>query len=95
MFEEETEATAVRTSAASVGPGTRLDTHRHTAGLAACVTGGRIMFVFGADGTDRVELHAGDYVWIREGVMHEEETPEDEGVELIVAHLEPFETLES
>ncbi|MGZ8611799.1 MAG: hypothetical protein ACXWX0_05940 [Actinomycetota bacterium] len=52
-------------------------------------------FVFGADGTDRVELHAGDYVWIREGVMHEEETPEDEGVELIVAHLEPFETLES
>lgn len=74
-------------------PDGRLTTHRHTTGLAACITRGRIVFVFGADGTDRIDLEPGDYVWIREGVMHDEET-HDEAVEMIVASLEPFDTLE-
>jgi uncharacterized RmlC-like cupin family protein len=93
LFDEQPDSSALRTFPFALPAGTHLTTHRHTAGLAAGITRGRMVFVFGADGTDRVDLEAGDYVWIREGVMHDEET-HDEGAEMIVASLEPFETLE-
>src|SRR5688572_24812483 len=92
LFDERPDASALRTFPFALPANTHLTTHRHTAGMAAGITRGRVVFVFGADGTDRVDLEAGDYVWIREGVMHDEET--DDGAEMIVASLEPFETLE-
>ena len=94
LFEESPEPSAVRTFANTIAPGTALGTHRHTAGLAATITSGSITFLFGADGEDRVELARGDTVWIRAGVMHDELTSADEGAEMVVAHLEPFETLQ-
>jgi uncharacterized RmlC-like cupin family protein len=72
-------------------PGTHLATHRHTAELAAAVISGSVTFVFGADGAGREELGPGDYIWLHEGVMHDEETAD--GVELVVAHVSSFETL--
>jgi quercetin dioxygenase-like cupin family protein len=72
-------------------PGTQLGPHRHTADVAAGVVSGAVTFVFGADGTGRVELGPGDYLWIAAGVMHDEET--SDGVELVVANIAPFETL--
>lgn len=93
LFDEQPDPSALRTFPVALPAGTHLTTHRHTTGLAACITRGRIVFVFGADGTDRIDLEPGDYVWIREGVMHDEET-HDEAVEMIVASLEPFDTLE-
>jgi hypothetical protein len=47
--------------------------------------------VFGSDGTGRFDLEPGDFVWISANVMHDEET--GDGVELVVATLEPSETL--
>ena len=92
LFEEKPEGPSLMLFPVTLPARTHLTTHRHTAGVAACVTAGEIAFVFGADGVDRVELERGDYVWIREGVMHDEESPD--GVAMVVAHLEPFETLE-
>lgn len=83
---------AVRRLPVTLPARTHLTTHRHTADVAACVTAGAMTFVFGAGGNDRVELQPGDYIWIQTGVMHDEETAD--GVALIVAHVEPFETLE-
>ena len=94
LFEERPDPSAIKTFPLSLAPGTHRSTHRHTAGLAATLTSGSITFVFGADGNDHVELGPGDTVWIRAGVMHDEETSAAESVEMIVAHLEPFETLE-
>lgn len=72
-------------------PGTPSSTHRHTSAVAAGVVSGAVTFVFGADGVGRVDLGPGDYLWIGENVVHDEET--GDGVELIIGHLEPFETL--
>ena len=72
-------------------PGTTLGPHRHTGPVAAGVVSGAVTFVLGADGTGRVELGPGDYVWIEANVMHDEET--SDGVELVVAHLGAFDTL--
>jgi quercetin dioxygenase-like cupin family protein len=79
------------TSSVVLPPGTDRGSHRHTAAVAAGVVSGSVTFVFGADGTGRVELAPGDYVWIAAGVVHDEET--SDGVELLVAQLEPFDTL--
>src|SRR4051812_13463473 len=81
----------VTTSSVVLPPGTGRGSHPHTAPVAAGVVSGTVTFVFGADGTGRVELGPGDYVWISAGVVHDEET--SDGVELVVAQLEPFETL--
>ena len=94
LFEERPEPAAIRTFPTALDAGTRLATHRHTAGVAATIVRGAITFVFGADGNDRVELGPGDTVWIRAGVMHDEEISETEGAEMIVAHIEPFETIQ-
>jgi quercetin dioxygenase-like cupin family protein len=74
--------------------GARLPTHRHPAAVAACITGGTCTLVFGADGGDVLDLRTGDYVWIRGGVMHDEQAG-DEGVEMVVAALEPVESIEA
>lgn len=92
LFEERPDGDALRMFPLTLPARTRVATHRHTAGVAACVTTGAMTFVFGADGSDRVDLERGDYVWIRAGVMHDEES--DDGVAMVVAHLEPFDTLE-
>ena len=94
LFEERPDPAAIQTFATTLEAGTHLTTHRHPAGVAATIVRGAITFVFGADGNDRVELGPGDTVWIRAGVMHDEETSDTEGVEMIVAHVEPFETIE-
>ena len=80
-----------RTSSLVLPPGTASGPHRHTAAVAAGVVSGAVTFVFGADGTGRVDLGPGDYVWISANVMHDEET--SDGVELVLAHVDPFETL--
>ena len=92
LFEEEPDANALSTFPVVHPPGTELATHRHTEGLAACVVSGAVTLVFGADGDGVVELEPGDYVWIRSGVMHDERT--GDGVEMVVAHLAPFETIQ-
>jgi len=79
------------TSSEVLPPGSDRGPHRHTADVAAGVVSGAITFVFGADGTGRVELGPGDFVWIGAGVVHDEETTD--GVELVVAHAEALETL--
>jgi len=79
------------TSSVVLPPGADRGSHRHTAAVAAGVVSGSITLVFGADGTGRVELTPGDYVWISAGVVHDSET--SDGVELVVAQVEPFETL--
>lgn len=94
LFEERPAAEDLARVPASFAAGTRLPTHRHPAALAACLTRGRLTFVFGADGRDVVDVEPGDYVWIRGGVMHDEQAG-DEDVEMIVASLEPVETLEA
>jgi uncharacterized RmlC-like cupin family protein len=91
LFEGNADLTSIVSFPVVLAPGTRLAPHRHTAELAAGVVSGSMTFVFGADGTGRVDLGPGDYIWIREGVMHDEETTD--GVEMVVAHVAPFETL--
>jgi quercetin dioxygenase-like cupin family protein len=91
LFEGQPPPESFATFPVILPPGTHLAAHRHTSELAAGVVSGATTFVFGADGTGRVELGPGDYIWIREGVVHDEETAD--GVELIVAHVAPFDTL--
>jgi uncharacterized RmlC-like cupin family protein len=82
---------AITTFSSVMPPGTHVGSHRHTVALAAGVVSGSMTFMFGADGTGRVELSPGEYVWLAAGVMHDEETAD--GVELIVGHVEPLETI--
>ncbi len=91
LFEGDADPTSVVSFPVVLAPGTRLAPHRHTADLAVGVVSGSMTFVFGADGTGRVELGPGDYISIRKGVIHDEETTD--GVEMVVAHVAPFETL--
>lgn len=93
LFEERPQPEALTRSRTTLPAGTRLPTHRHPSAIAACVTGGRCTFVFGADGEDVVDLESGDYVWIRGGVMHDEQAGED-GVQMVVAALAPVESIE-
>jgi quercetin dioxygenase-like cupin family protein len=81
----------VSTFSTVISPGTRVGSHRHTAAFAAGVVSGSITFVFGADGEGRFDLSPGHYVWVDEGVVHDEETTD--GVELFVAHVDPLDTL--
>jgi quercetin dioxygenase-like cupin family protein len=94
LFEERPRAEDLDRFPASFAAGARLATHRHPGPVAACVTRGTMTFVFGADGTDVLDLGPGDYVWIRGGVMHDERVGQ-EGVEMVVAALEPVETIEA
>jgi quercetin dioxygenase-like cupin family protein len=84
-------ADAITTFTTVMPPGTHVGSHRHTAALAAGVMSGTLTFMFGADGTGRVVLEPGDYVWLAAGVMHDEETAD--GVEFIVGHIDPLETI--
>jgi quercetin dioxygenase-like cupin family protein len=93
LFEERPDPAALERFRTSFSAGTRLPTHRHPDAVAACITRGRFTFVFGADGQDVVDLGAGDYVWIRGGVMHDEQAG-DEDVEMVVASLGTVETIE-
>jgi quercetin dioxygenase-like cupin family protein len=93
LFEERPAADDVMRAAATLPPGTRLPTHRHPGPIAACVTRGSLTLVLGADGEDVVDLGPGDYVWVRGGVMHDEQAGEH-GAGVVVASLEPVETIE-
>jgi quercetin dioxygenase-like cupin family protein len=93
LFEERPEAEDLTRSRTSLPAGARLPTHRHTAAVAACITRGTCVFVFGADGDDVVDLGPGDYLWIRGGLMHDEQAG-DRDVEMVVAALDPVETIE-
>jgi quercetin dioxygenase-like cupin family protein len=93
LFEERPAAEDLTRFAASFPAGARQPTHRHPGPVAACITRGTFTFVFGADGDDVVDLGPGDYVWIRGGVMHDEQAG-DEDVEMVVAAVQPVETIE-
>jgi quercetin dioxygenase-like cupin family protein len=69
-----------------------ISTHRHTGPLAARVNAGAMTFVIGDPPDERVDLEAGDYVWVPEGLPHEEIVGANDDVDLLVAHLGAFET---
>jgi quercetin dioxygenase-like cupin family protein len=69
-----------------------ISTHRHTGPLAARVNAGAMTFVIGDPPDERVDLEAGDYVWLPEGLPHEEIVGASGDVDLLVAHLGTFET---
>lgn len=69
-------------------PATRLGFHWHTQGLVAAVTRGSVEFVFDSEA---ITLDAGDYIWIRSSVPHDERS--QQGVSMTVAHLAAFDSI--
>jgi quercetin dioxygenase-like cupin family protein len=64
------------------------EAHSHDADMAIGVTRGCLVLSLGATLHERLDVRAGDYVLVPGGVVHREAALE-EGVEMIVAHLEP------
>jgi quercetin dioxygenase-like cupin family protein len=80
---------AVSTFEHQLGPREVLAAHRHTGPLAARVNSGAMAFVFG---DERLDLEAGDFVWLPTGLAHEEIVTSDRSVDLLVAHVGSFDT---
>jgi uncharacterized RmlC-like cupin family protein len=85
--------TPVRYAAANFAPCEARSAHVHSEAIAVCVTRGRLTFWFGAAFEERIDLAPGDYIRVP-GMLRHRESAGQEGAELVVAHLEPFETVE-
>ena len=71
----------------------QLAPHRHDADLAAGVKAGALVFGFGDGFRERVVLRPGDFIVIRAGVAHSEESGPDGPMSAKVACLGPFSTV--
>lgn len=69
-----------------------LAAHRHTGPVAARIGRGAMAFVLGDDLDERVDLAAGDFVWLPAELAHEEMVTSEEAVDLLVAQVGPFDT---
>jgi len=68
----------------SCDPGFTTGIHRHTADSVAVITSGTAVFAWGIELENEMELTVGDWLYIGKDVPHEERTPSDVGVEMIV-----------
>jgi uncharacterized RmlC-like cupin family protein len=65
-------------------PSFRTGLHHHTADSVAVITSGRAVFAWGDGLENETELEVGDWLYIGKDVPHEERTPDDSAVEMIV-----------
>lgn len=76
-FDPEAWDTDVFLARARCAPGTRIPPHFHSVDTVAYLADGKAVFRSGTDLADRHEMVAGDWLFVRAGVVHVEETPDD------------------
>jgi uncharacterized RmlC-like cupin family protein len=70
---------------AKVPGGLRIPAHTHSVDTAALLLSGRAALRYGEKLETRVEMAAGDYIFVPANVVHDEETLGDEVAEFIMA----------
>lgn len=77
--------TQVFLARATCAAGTRIRAHWHSHDTVAYLTAGRARFLSGPELGEVHELSTGDWLFVPAGMLHAEETPDDEGGEFLYA----------
>jgi uncharacterized RmlC-like cupin family protein len=84
-FDPGTVGTGVSLARAKLAPGTRIAPHWHSQDTVAYLVDGRAIFRSGAEFSDVLLMEQGDWIFVPAGLVHDEETPDDEHGEFLYA----------